>query len=263
MFMSNRFLFMFLVFTAILLPHYGCGGGESGGVASTPPASQPFTLPASQPSVTEYSPSGSISSCSAPSLLTDYRTNRSNWVVFIDETGNEEGSYTFCFLASVFLPSYSNNTVLASCGSFASGSLENRAIRLDMTAEALSANVARVFSTGTGWDGGEWDFLSTSSTGTIRLTNGYSRLRIENYRVTFQDEVNPLWFDGGCYDPFSESAILTENADSEETLLSEILSAMDEFLSSYDPDNSDVDGDFDGLDTDLGRIETNGSEIEE
>ena len=95
------------------------------------------------------------------------------------------------------------------------------------------------------------------------MTNGYSRLRIENYRVTFQDEVNPLWFDGGCYDPFSESAILTENADSEETLLSEILSAMDEFLSSYDPDNSDVDGDFDGLDTDLGRIETNGSEIEE
>ena len=251
---NNRSLFMFLVFMAILLPLYGCGGGDSEGETGTPLASQP--------SIIEYSPSGSTSSCSAPSLLTDY----TRLVVFIDETGNREGSYTFCLLSSGFSPSTPNsNTVLAQCGSL--HELANRSLLLDIGAGSLSANVAEIFGTGTGWDGRKWAVFSPSR-GTIRLTDGRSRLRIENYRITPSSGVDSLWFDGGCYNPFSgmenlRSAILTENADNEETPLSETLSAMGEFLSNYDPDNSDVDEDFDDLKTSLERLETNGSEIEE
>lgn len=246
---NSRFLFMFFVFMAILLPLYGCGGGDSGDEAGTPPASQPSTHPASEPSATEYSPSGSSSSCSAPSLLTDYNTRQ---VTFVE-------GYSGCLLSSW------GGLVFARCATL--NELANPARRLDIAARALSANTARILSTGSGWDGDEWAEFALSS-GTIRLLDGRSRLRIENYNIPATGQFRSLWFNGVCFDSSSgmenlRSVILTENADIEGTPLSETLSAMDEFLSNYDPDNSDVDGDFDGLDAALERIKTNGSEIEE
>lgn len=255
---NNRFLFMFLVFMAILLPLYGCGGGESGGEAgappasqpSTPPASQPSAPPASQPSATEYSPSDSIQSCSVPSLLTNYTRS----FIFVGETGNNFGSYTYCRLLS------RNNFLTAFCGSLHTADRVD--LELAIGGTPLSANTAIIEGTGSAWDGDSYQIFSLSS-GTMRLTNGRSRLRIENYRIRPGGRVSSLWFDGGCYDPSSGNALLTENADIEETPLSEKLSAMDEFLSNYDPDSFDYDEDFDGLDTDLGRVKTDGSEIEE
>lgn len=259
---DNRSLFMFLVFMAILLPLYGCGGGDSGGETGTPPASQPSTHPASQlssplasqPSTTGYSePSGSSPSCSVLSLLTNHTSSR----FFFSETGNGYGSYTFCDLISSRL---NEDFVLAACNNFDFPMA--RDLEIGIVGLVLSANTARIIETRTGWDGDNWE-LSSPSVGTIRLTDGRSRLRIENYRATSSSEIHPLFFDGGCYNLSSGGAILTENADIEETPLSETLSAMDKFLSNYDPDNSDVDEDLDGLDTYLEQLETNDSEIEE
>lgn len=259
---NNRFLFMFLVFTAILLPLYGCGGGESGGEAGTPPVSQPFTPPASQPSITEYSPApGSTSSCSAPSLLTRYEEE----VVFVDGGGNNFGSYTYCFLSSgQGTRSDGDFIAIASCGSL---HLPVTQEHLDIGGAVSSANTARIIGVARGWDDSRKTYEAfLPSSGTIRLTSGRSVLRIEN--ITAESYATPLWFEGSCYSLPSgmeslRSAVLAENTDSDETPLPETFSAIREFFSNYDPDNSDVDEDLDGLDTDLGRVETDGSEIEE